>query len=180
MATGDTDLVTCTLKTVLTAKLNKITDLSGPNDPLSLTLLMKLSDGTGAEAGDQMWHDQRTLGLGDSDLLDLYGVLTNVYGDTANFAAIRAIILVNRLLNASKLEYGGAASNAWYPMFKHASDIGVVPLPGSTYPAWVLLTAPDANGFPVGASSSDIFKIAHGGEGSADITYDIILIGEQA
>ena len=175
-----TNLGSCSITTAIKSVLNKTLDLSTPDDNLSMSLQMKLSDGTGEEAGNQMWHDQRTLALSGSDSLDMYGVLTNFAGETVNFAVIRALILVNRLLNTSSLEYGGAASNAWYPMFKNSSDIGVIPLPGSTYPAWICLTAPDASGFPVGAASADILKIAHGGEASADITYDIILIGEQA
>jgi len=125
-----------------------------------------------------LWADQRTLAYGGSDLLDMYGVLTNTKGATVNFTKIRVIILASIVGNTSTVEYGGAASDPWYPFFKNSSDIGVIPLPGATYPAIVALTAPDASGFAVGASSADILQIAHSGDASADITYDIIIIGE--
>jgi hypothetical protein len=180
MAVGDTNLQSCSIKLSVGAVLNHELDLSTPDDSLSRVFELKLSNGTGAEAGNQMWHDRRTLANGASDNLDMYGVLTNFRGETVNFAVIRAVILSNRVLNTSTLRYGGAAANPWFPMFANSSDIGVIPLPGATYPAYVCLTAPDAAGFPVGAASADIFKIAHGGEASADLTYDIIIIGEQA
>jgi len=178
MAVGDTNLNACTIKLNLSSNLGYVFDFRTVPDAINKTWQLKLTDGEGAEKGNQLWADQRTLALAGTDLLDMYGVLTNTKGATVNFTKIRAIILASIVGNLSTVEYGGAASNAWYPFFKNSSDIGVIPLPGATYPAFVCLTAPDVNGFAVGAASADIFQIAHGGENSSDITYDIIIIGE--
>jgi len=174
MAVG---LTSCTVTTTVKSTLSEVLDLTTPNEPLNLALQMKLANGTGAEKGNQHWLDKRTLGNGDSENLDLYGILENFRGQTVNFKIVRAVILVNRTEDIS-LEYGGAASNAWHPMFKNSSDVGIV-FPASTnYPGYVILTAPDDAGMPIGAASADILKIAHGGEGSADLVYDIVIIGE--
>ena len=171
------DLAAFTLTTTVKGTLSEILGLTTPNEPLNLSLQMKLTDGTGAEKGNQWWVDKRTLGNGASENLDLYGVLENFRGQTVNFTVVRAVLLVNRS-TASSLEYGGAAANPWYPMFKHSSDIGIVHPAGANYPAWAVLAAPDAAGLPIGAASADILKIAHGGEDSADLIYDIVIAGE--
>jgi len=178
MAVGDTNLNACTVKLSLNSNLGYVWDFRTVADVISKTWEVKLADGTGAEKGNQVWADERTLAYGGSDSLDMYGVLTNTKGTTVNFTKIRVIILASIVGNLSTIEYGGAASDPWYPMFKDASDVGVILLPGTTYPAVAYMDAPDASGFAVGASSADIFKIAHGGENSADVTYDIVLIGE--
>jgi hypothetical protein len=172
-------LTTCNLKVTLGATLTSPLDLSTPDDALNQNKSVVLSNGTGAESGDQTWHDRRTLTTGASETLDLYGTLTNAFGATVQFNMIRILWIINNS-TASTLQIGGAAANAFSPMFANSSDILVLRPSGATYPAMVALTAPDATGYDVTSGTADQLKIAHGGENSASLTYDIILIGEQA
>jgi hypothetical protein len=173
-------LQTGTITTQLTAILTNALDLSTPDDTLSLSKKMTLTGGTGVGKGDQLWHDTRTLTTGATETLDLYGSLTNGLGQTVNFNTIRGMVIVNPS-TTSTLEYGGAASNAWAPMFKSATDIGVIRMSASTTSlAYVIYTAPDATGYDVTAGTADQLKITHGGEDSISTSYQIILIGEQA
>ena len=117
--------------TQITAILTNALDLSTPDDTLSISRKMSLTGGTGVGKGDQLWHDTRTLTTGASETLDLSGVLTNGLGATVNFNTVRGIAIINPSLT-STLEYGGAAANTWFPMFKDASDIGVIRMSAST------------------------------------------------
>jgi len=104
MAVGDTNLNSCTVKLNLNSNLGYVWDFRTVPDAINKTWQLKLSDGTGAEAGNQLWADQRTIEYGDTDELDMYGVLTNTKGATVNFSAIRALILASVVGNLSTIE----------------------------------------------------------------------------
>lgn len=179
MAVGDTNLQSCTITLKIAAVLNKELDLSTPDDTLSISDVVKLSDGTGAENGNQMWHDTRTLATGASENLDLAGVLTNAFGDTVTFAKIRVVYIRNNS-TASSLLVGGAASNAWFPFLVDSSDKIKLQPKSTNYVSDFVMTAPGTAGFAVTAGSADQLKIEHGAEASASLTYTIVLIGENA
>ena len=132
-------------------------------------VLIALEDGTGANKANQCWADERALSASSSEEIDLVGSLSNAFGQTLSFSKIKAIIIKASASNASDVEVGGAASNAFASFVKDSSDIILVK-PGGL----LVLIAPDASGFDV--STNDLLKMAN--SGGAEITYEIIIIGE--
>jgi len=177
MAVGDTDLSTCSIRATISAILGKVFDLRTATDVVNVTGSMTLSDGTGANAGNQQWTDQRTLASGANEELDMYGTLTNAFGDVINFARVRCIFIRN-LSTTDTLLIGGAASNAFSTMFASATDILVLGPATSAQQSFVLLCRPDATGYVVTTGTGDKLKIAHGSTTSTSLSYDVTIIGE--
>ena len=149
----------------------KALDLTTVRDALSWTDKTTISDGTGANQADLIWHDQRTLASGANEELDLAGSLSDAFGDTVTFAKIKAMLITNPD-TASTLKVGGAASNAWATWVANSTDIIVIRPGGRFY-----IEAPDANGYAVTAGTGDKLKILHGAESSIAINYKIAILG---
>ena len=134
-------------------------------------------DGIGLNQVNEMFHDERTLGDGVSEELDLAGVLLNPLGDIINFTSIKAIGIYSAdTTNLARLEIGGAAANTFI-FLKAADDIVVVgPQAGSTF----LLIDPSAGGITVTAGSADKLKIKHDGSDVQPFKYRIVLLGTKA
>lgn len=164
----------------LTARIRALisASLTGPNDmaaavhSFSENFQIAVADGTGADQGNNVFADERTLAASASESLDLAGGLTNGLGAVLNFLAIKAILVVAAAGNANNVVIGGAGLNAFVGPFADATDKLVLG-PGDAF----LLTRRAAAGMPVTAGSADILQIANSGAGSA-VTYRIILIGE--
>jgi len=163
-----------TLSLSLRATLTNTLDLSTPKDDLSYAFADALSQGTGLDAGDVLWHDTRTLTATTSENLDLAGSLTNGLGTTVTFAKVKAIIIVNKSTTAGyNLDIGNATSNGWTTMFggsTHTIKVG----PGGCFANW----NPSLAGFAVTAATGDQLKINNGNAASVD--YDIVIIGTSA
>ena len=112
-----------------------------------------------------------------TDDLDLAGGLTDIYGDTIVFVAVKELFIVNLATgNADNLLVGGAGAgnNAWGPPFG-----GSQTAQARCYPNGELLWTGPQNGIPVTAGSQDTLRIQH--DGVADsITYGIIIKGTSA
>lgn len=151
-------------------------ELSTPTDePISPSLwgTWAVTDGTGANQADLLWHDQRTLGATTSEDLDLAGSLTDVYGATLTFARIKGLYVKAADANGANIVVGGAAANAWIGFFNATTDKFKL-TPG----AFSLNIAPGATAWPVVAGTGDILKIENT-DGSA-ATYDILIMGASA
>lgn len=133
-----------------------------------------VTDGTGANQADMAWHDQRTLGAGASENLDLYGSLTDAFGSTMNFARIKALQIVADSDNGSTITVGGAAANPWYGIFGAANDVLKIRAGSGC-----LFIAADATAWPVTDSSADILKVLND-DGGDTATYKIVIIGASA
>lgn len=158
------------LTVILATVFTGVNDLSTPSDRMNLDLSDVLDNGTGLDQADLPWADSRTLAGVTSENLDLAGLLTNSYGATITFARIKCLILKLKTLTAGyKLEYGGAAANA-FPLFKDPTDVGIVRAGGFDI-KWV----PDLTAFAVTAGTGDILKINNPNANPVD--YDIVLIG---
>lgn len=161
------------LVTSLVATLTDPLDLSTPADALDYVKRVTLTSGTGANQGDMMWHDQRTLTASATEDLDLAGVLTNAFGDTQTFARIKAVIVYAATANTNNVNVTRPASNG-VPLFLAAGD-GIPVRPGGLF-QWV---APDATGVVVTASTGDLLTFTNSA-GSTSVTYDVIIIGASA
>ncbi len=151
-------------------------DLSSPSETVinsSNYSSWTVADGTGADQMDLIWHDQRVLGTGASENLDLAGGLTDVYGNVLTFVKIKFIYVSAAAANGDYIQLGGG-SNPFINWVANASDIVNV-APGGMF----ALTAPDANGYGVTATTGDILTVMNA-DGAAGATYDIVLGGTSA
>lgn len=169
-------------KLKLTWDFQNTLDLVTVADKSSYTESQALSNGTGDDQANDMWHDRRTVtAASPNDDLDLAGVLANVFGETLTFTTIRQLLVVNKgVPNADHdawtpttgedLVIGDAPSNPIAALFDGDTD-GKILLPSG---GMFLATAP-IDGWAVTPGSADTLRVAH--SGSSDIDYDIIIIG---
>lgn len=133
------------------------------------------ASGTGADQADQIYEATRTINASSNEELDLAGVLVNELGETVTFATVKLLRIVNASADATCiLTIGGAASAAWEPWAGAAGDTIKVRAGGE-----LLLIAPDATAYAVGAGTTDKLKIANA-SGSAQATYTITIVGVKA
>jgi len=157
----------------LTATLTDPLDLSTPTDPLTDTVRITLTSGTGLNQADMSWHDTRTLAASATEDLDLSGVLTNAFGDTQAFARIKLIRVTALAANTNNVNVTRPAANG-VPLFLAAGD-GVPVKPGGMY-EWV---APDATGVAVTAGTGDLLTFTNSAGGTS-VTYSVTIIGASA
>jgi len=146
-------------------------DLVTINAPLSYSKTFTLTSGTSTNQAQQMFTDSRALAASTSESIDLAASLTNGFGQTITFTAIKCIYIENLSTSTTTFSIGGAASNQFINWVADASDIIKI-RPGGC----VLLMAPDATGYAVTAATGDILKVLN--DHSAEQTYKIVIIGE--
>jgi hypothetical protein len=129
-----------------------------------------LSNGTGDDQVNELWHDERTIAASGTDTLDLAGALTSAFGATITFTKIKAIVVIADAGNTNDVVVGGASSNAFQGPF-NATTHKINVQKGGAFVA----IAPKT-GWTVTAGTGDQFLIANGG-GTTSVTYRIILIG---
>ena len=154
---------------------------TGASDTSTLTDLIAgvieswtITNGTGANQANVMWHDRRTLAATTSEDLDLSGVLTDAFGVSVALARVKAIIVSAASTNGGLIQVGGAAANQFINWVANASDIIQIRAGG-----FFMLVAPDATAYAVTAATGDLLKIANT-DGAAAGTYDIYIIGASA
>lgn len=166
-----------TLKTVVTAQIDttyrNLLDLSTPVDTLSQRVKIALSSGTGANAADLAFHDQRTINASSNEDLDLAGVLANAFGATLTFVELRAVMISAAAANTNNVRVTRPASNG-VPLFLAASD-GIDVPPGGVF----LWSCPADGKVTVTASTGDLINVANSSSGTA-VTYDVVIIGSSA
>lgn len=138
----------------------------------------RFTNGTGANQSDILFLDERTVGDGSDDDIDLAGVLTDAFGTTVAMAEMTGIVVANRRIsgtaNTTDLTIG-AGSNPFLGFVG-----GTTPTIGPIKPGGVFaLFAGDAAGIgTVTATTADILRITNGA-GAAN-TYQIMLLGRSA
>lgn len=162
------------IKLVVDATLTGANDLGNPAQNVVYTKTINLSNGSGANAAESIWTDTRTLGASASENLDLAGVLTDAFGSTITFNKVKAVVVAAASTNANDVVLGGHATAAWTAPFGDVTDkINVKP------GGFFVLTAPNANGLAVTATTADMLTVTNSA-GTTGVTYDIIIIGEVA
>jgi hypothetical protein len=150
-------------------------DLSVPLDPLKLNRTRTITTGTGADQADVVWHSHRTLTNGATEALSLHGgTLADVYGAVV-FDKVKGLAVLN-YSTTNHLDLGGSGATA---LRLFTATTGILALPAATSitkPTVFLLEAPAADGIDV--TTNDTLKVAHGGDTTNSITYDIVLWGE--
>jgi hypothetical protein len=165
--------LSASIKITLSANLTRALDLLTAQGQLTKSYIASLTDGTGANQADRIFHDTRTLTASGTEDLDLNGVLTDIYGQACNFARIKGIVVLALAANTNNVNVTRPASNG-FPLFLAASD-GIPVRPGGAF-AWV---DPSATGIAVTAGTGDLLTLTNSA-GSTSVTYDIIIIGASA
>lgn len=144
----------------------------------ALSKALALTDGTTANKADLIYANERTVGDGADDDIDLAGVLTDAFGATITMAEMVAIVVINEqedgTANTTDLTLGGG-SNPFVGFLG-----GTTPTIGPIKPGGAFcLFAGDAAGIgTVTAGTADILRITNSA-GAAN-TYQIAIIGRTA
>jgi hypothetical protein len=164
---GTIDHVNVSLK--IDALLTKALDLDTPQDPLIISILASLSNGTASGQASQVWHDTRTLSASGTEDLDLAGSLTNAFGVTLTFAKVKVVFVRAATGNTNDVQVTRPSSNG-VPLFMAAGD-GIALAPGE----WFVFFSPTV-GKTVTAGTGDLLTITNSA-GSTSVSYDIVVIG---
>src|SRR5262245_60317652 len=118
---GTIDHVNLTLR--IDSLLLNALDLDTAQDPLIVSQLLNLSNGTASGQASQQWHDSRTLGPSATENLDLAGSLTNAFGVTLTFTKLKVLYIKASSANnpANLVQVTRPAANG-VPLFLAASD----------------------------------------------------------
>lgn len=151
-------------------------DLGNTQDLIqSITTLADLSNGTGINAANAIFHDTRTLASTVTENIDIYDFAgtRDPVGDVYTLARVKVLYVRNKATTAGEnLEIGGEGSAAAWNTPFDASDTGKVMIgPGGC----LMLINPSAAGWTVTDASNHLLKIENAGAGSID--YDLIIIG---
>jgi hypothetical protein len=151
----------------------KTGDGQSASNALTHALTLVFTDGVTAGSADRIWQDTRTLAASATEDLDFSGALTNLYGDTAVFADIRAILITADSANTNNVNVTRPASNGLL-LFLAASD-GLAVRPGGA----AMWMCPDATGIAVAAGTADLLTFTNSA-GSTSVTYTITVVGASA
>lgn len=147
-------------------------DLNAAQDALSKSVNQKWKTGAGLLQIDQVFHDSRTLASGANEDLDLNGTaLENAFGAAIALLRLKVLFILNTS-DDNIITVGGAAANAISTIFGATNDKLVIRAGGV-----LMLTAPDATGYVITATTADLLNIADDGSASGSATYDIVLAG---
>lgn len=166
--------LTAKMTVKLAATLTSVLDLNTAKDALDYEKVFSWTTGTGANQGDMLFHDQRTLSASATEAFDLSGSLSNAFGTTQAFIRLNTIIIFAASANTNNVNVQRASSNG-VPLFLAASD-GVAIPPGGMF---LFNAGDDATDIVVAAGAADILTITNS-SGSTAVTYDVILLGATA
>jgi hypothetical protein len=165
--------LTATIKAGIKASQTRVLDLGTPAYPMSKSIEVALTSGTGAGQADLMFTDTRTVAASGTDALDLAGGLTDAYGQTLTFVEVRAVLVTALSTNTNNVRVNRPASNG-VPLFLAAGD-GIDVPPGGAF-LWV---APPDGKVTVTAGTGDLLNIDNASSGTP-VTYDVVILGVSA
>lgn len=168
MATQLTNLSGNT-KILVNAIATKQGDLDTAVDNVLYTINNTLEFGSTTTLVDQIFTDSRTIVASGTDSLDLYGGLTNTFGDTISFERVKFIVIKNVSTDSSCiLEVGGNSIIGNYVGgFYSTLAINDYVCHGS------------ALGWHITDSTHDSITISNDSS-TEDAKYEIVIIGTQA
>ncbi len=166
------------ITTLVSASQTGDNDFGGPGFTPSLTGTINTTDGTAAGQADLIFTDERIVGDGADDDLDLAVGLVDALGTSLTFVTVVSITVVNGPIsgtaNTTDLTIGGG-TNPFFGFLGSGTDT-VGPLkPGASFQ----IAASDAAGIgTVTAATADILRITNSAGAAA--TYQICIIGRSA
>ena len=147
--------------------------LMNPADTEQLSVGVSIATGSGAGQANQSFLKEYTPAQSASTTIDLFGSITNAFGDTVSLLKIKALVIVNRSLTHS-LIIGGAAS----PIFSGTNTITLPPAVSAAAPSAMALLGSGA-GWTVTNTSADALVLVDGGEDANAGQFDVLVIGTQ-
>lgn len=156
----------------LTASLTKSIDLSSASTPLDYRKKIAFTDGAGLNQALYLFSDQRTLAASTGEDLDLAGSLVDIYGATLTFASIKLMAFYVPATAGAGISVTAKATNGFATWVGAAGD-AIKVLPGGL----AVFAAPGATGYVVTGATGDLLTVTNL-DGSAGVTYDVILMGD--
>ena len=153
--------------------LTSVLDDRTAREALSLERKTTWADGTGANAAETFFHDERTLASSANEVLDLVdssNALKDAFGVSLELTAVKLLIIHNKSGNGASMTVGPPGANGWTTAMA-ASDLMTI-VDGGTF----CIEAPTAGGYAVTAGTGDLFTITNL-SGSFTLTYSITIIG---
>lgn len=159
MSTG----LTGRTRAVIELKNVKGLDLSAVLDELNIDSGIKWTYGTGANQANVLFHDNRDIGQGANETLDLYasGSLKDAFGDILTMEAIKFLFIKNTSTDLTVSVFGGGAND----LLIMGGTTDPVELPPGSFMLWA---CPTAAGI-VTTSNKNLKLTVSGGSGSAII-----------
>lgn len=153
------------LDTVYTNPLDLLTAYA----PHNVAYTHKMTTGTGINQAQHVWSDQRVLGSGATETLDMSGLLDNAFGVPVAFTFLRLILVTTSVTSTGLLYIGPNVSNGLLtPWSGNAADRDRIP------PGGLLVKYAPIGGYAVTAGTADLlFATASGGS----VTYQITIVG---
>jgi hypothetical protein len=151
------------------ASLTNPADFGTTTFPLTYNKGFMLASGVGLNQADMIWSDQRTLGSGANEDIDLAGSLTSHISGTLTLARVKGLWIYASSANTVNLTVSRPASLG-AALFSAAGD-ALVLKPGGAF-FWL---DPSAAGVTITGGSTDL--VVNILAGAASSVYDIVVIG---
>jgi hypothetical protein len=151
--------------------LSKSAEGQSPSAAILESLLVNLTDGTGANQANALYIDEFSIAASGTLDIDLAGALTDILGQATVFSAVKAVLLVADAANVNNVVYGNGTNPFVGPLSSGAATFTA--LPGGGF-IWI---NPSAAGWPVVAGTGDIVRLANSGAGTP-VTGTIAIVGE--
>lgn len=146
--------VTSTLRVGFNSTISNSVGLAAGQGAIDETTILNLASGVGADQADRVFSERDKAISGNYDV-DLAGVLTDLFGSVITFARVKALYVKAAAANTGNVIMGAAGATIWFGPFG-ANTHTLVIRPGQV----VLLAAPDATAWPVGAGATDLLRFA--------------------
>lgn len=137
--------------------------------PFTADYTQLFASGTGANQGNALFQDDRTLAASASENLDFNASLTDDFGQSVTCTKLKTLLIKAASGNTNNVLVGGGSTTIT-TVFSDTSD-KVIVRPGGVF----MYTAPDSTGAALTAGSADVLTVANSA-GSTSVTYDIVLI----
>ncbi len=140
-----------------------------------------LADGTGASQANRIYIYTSTLAPTTALVLDISGGLTDIFGNTITLARVKAMYIeLTTDTAAASIAVGGQATLAFANWITSADTLAndqpaVTVRNGGCF----FLSAPDATGYVVTASTADLLRI-YNNDAAIAATLKIVIIGSSA
>lgn len=150
----------------ISGALTKALDHTTPTDRIGVKVPPTTwATGTGSGQANQWFSDQRTV-TASLENLDLYGGLTNAFGETINLVTIKQILIYNRSTTSGEiLTISGSALTNLLGGTSPTVKIG---------PSGVWTQSSPIDGYAITNSSGDVLTV---NPGANTITYDLFILG---
>lgn len=146
--------VTSTIRVGFASTISDTKGLASVSGPIEETTILQMASGVGADQADRVFSERDRAISANYDV-DLAGVLTDIFGSVITFARVKVLYVKAAAANTGNVIMGAAGATIWFGPFG-ANTHTLVIRPGQT----VLLAAPDATAWPVGAGATDLLRFA--------------------